>query len=232
MKRQVDLEEISDGRLYSANDLVKADCGGCAGCSACCRGMGESIVLDPLDVHRISIGLKKDFRTLLEKEFELHVVDGIILPSIKMIGEDECCAFLDEEGRCRIHLLRPGICRLFPLGRYYEDGTFRYFLQVHECIKGNRAKIKVKKWIDTPDLKAYEKFVLDWHCFLEELDENLSAGGDYEKRRESCMYVLKNFYLQPYERKQNFYPLFDERLKQAREDLGLSGDSVKEEVKD
>ena len=26
MKRQVTMEEISDGKLYTSNDLVKADC--------------------------------------------------------------------------------------------------------------------------------------------------------------------------------------------------------------
>ena len=29
MRREVTLEEISDGRLYEANDMVKADCQDC-----------------------------------------------------------------------------------------------------------------------------------------------------------------------------------------------------------
>lgn len=32
MRREVTLEEISDGRLYDANDMVKADCQDCKGC--------------------------------------------------------------------------------------------------------------------------------------------------------------------------------------------------------
>ncbi len=52
MKRNVSLAEISDGRLYGENDMVKADCHGCKGCSKCCHGMGESIVLDPYDIYR------------------------------------------------------------------------------------------------------------------------------------------------------------------------------------
>ena len=36
MKRFVSMEEISDGRLYGADDMVRAGCGGCEGCSACC----------------------------------------------------------------------------------------------------------------------------------------------------------------------------------------------------
>ena len=51
MERNIDLNEISDGRFYTANDMVRADCQGCEGCSVCCHGMGKSILLDPLDVH-------------------------------------------------------------------------------------------------------------------------------------------------------------------------------------
>ena len=35
MKRFISMEEISDGRLYGADDMVRAGCGGCEGCSAC-----------------------------------------------------------------------------------------------------------------------------------------------------------------------------------------------------
>ena len=52
MRREVTLEEISDGRLYEANDMVKTDCQDCKGCFDCCTGMGDSVVLDPLDVWR------------------------------------------------------------------------------------------------------------------------------------------------------------------------------------
>ena len=34
LERDIDLKEISDGRLYTANDMVKIDCNDCAGCSA------------------------------------------------------------------------------------------------------------------------------------------------------------------------------------------------------
>ena len=124
MKRNVDLKDISDGRLYSSNDMVKADCGYCKGCFACCQGMGNSIILDPLDIHRLTTGLQCTIEALLSKHVELNVVDGIILPNLKMQEESQQCAFLNSEGRCSIHPIRPGICRLFPLGRYYENGGF------------------------------------------------------------------------------------------------------------
>ena len=85
MKRNVSLEEISDGKLYTANDMVKADCGDCKGCSSCCHGMGESIVLDPLDIYRLTTNLEMSFEALLSRYIELNVVDGVILPNLKNV---------------------------------------------------------------------------------------------------------------------------------------------------
>ena len=65
MKRNVSLEEISDGRLYGPNDMVKADCHGCKGCHKCCTGMGHSVLLDPYDVYRMQRGLGKGLAQLL-----------------------------------------------------------------------------------------------------------------------------------------------------------------------
>ncbi len=66
MEREIDMKEVSDGRLYKANDLVKADARGCRGCFACCQGMGTSVVLDPYDVFCLCRGLGTSFEALLE----------------------------------------------------------------------------------------------------------------------------------------------------------------------
>lgn len=211
MKRNIDLKEISDGRLYGSNDLVKADCGDCEGCFACCCGMGNSIVLDPLDVHRLITGLNQSFEALLASYLELNVVDGIILPNLKMQGSRECCAFLNEAGRCTIHAIRPGICRLFPLGRYYENGSFRYFLQTHECQKTNRTKVKVKKWIDTPELGKYETFVNRWHYYLKDMETWIEKQP--EKAKEIDLQILQRFYLTPYG--DDFYTEFEQRMQKG-----------------
>lgn len=218
MLRNVDLSEISDGKLYDANDMVKADCKGCEGCSACCRGMGTSIVLDPLDIHRLTTGLGIPFEALLSRYIELNVVDGLILPNLKMTGDEESCLFLNEEGRCSIHAFRPGICRLFPLGRFYEDGSFRYFLQTQECPKPAKAKIKVYKWLDTEDIRTYEQFIRDWHYFLKDIQELTTAYEDPTQVRAACMYILEQFYLAPCE---DFYESFQARLEKAKKHFGL-----------
>ena len=170
MRRNCDLNEITDGRKYTANDMVKADCLGCRGCHSCCTGMGDSVVLDPYDISRLCAGLKCSFQDLIDRGgIALGNYDGIILPYLNTTGADYHCTFLgqpsdgDAEGRCMIHPMRPGLCRLFPLGRLYENGKFTYCLQTGECTKTIRSKIKVEKWVDTKPLKQYDAYIADWH---------------------------------------------------------------------
>ena len=222
MRREVTLEEISDGRLYDANDMVKADCQDCKGCCDCCKGMGDSVILDPYDVCRLSRGLGKQPQELIGIVLELGVSDGNILPHLMMKGKEESCVFLNEEGRCSVHAIRPGFCRLFPLGRYYTEDGFKYIIQIHECAKKNRSKIKVKKWIDTPDLKNYEKFVNDWHYFLLDVQEVLYNAEDPDLIRNLNLFVVNRFYLKPYDQNQDFYIQFYERLKEGKELLALA----------
>ena len=113
MEREIDLQEISDGKLYTNKDMVKAGCGECQGCSDCCRGMGSSIFLDPMDIYRLTTGLECSFEDLLSTCVELHVVDGFIQPNMKMVGKEEQCPFLNEKGRCNIHAIVRGSAGCF-----------------------------------------------------------------------------------------------------------------------
>lgn len=223
MKRNIDLKEISDGRLYSSGDMVKADCRDCEGCSDCCRGMGSSIILDPMDLWRLQRGIHKDFQALLGAGYiELNIVDGMILPDLKMDSARDACPFLDGQGRCSIHSWRPGICRLFPLGRYYEENGFKYFIQIHECSRQDRGKIKIKKWLGIPNLKAYEEYILEWHRFLGQCGEALDTLSE-ENARILTLYVLRRFYETAYlaADENGFYEEFAARLGEVREKFGF-----------
>ena len=219
MERNVNMEEISDGRRYGVNDMPKADCHDCEGCSKCCRGMGSSILLDPLDIFQITNGLQLSFEQLLEQgKIELNVVDGVILPNLKMEENRDCCGFLGQDDRCSIHPFRPGICRIFPLGRIYENGTFEYFLQTGECRNKKRTKIKVRKWIDVPDVKRNQKFIGDWHYLLKDIAKVLQTYDEGTAKKVS-MYILNTFYVLPYEAEGDFYSQFYERYDKIKEVL-------------
>ena len=89
MDRYIDLNEVSDGKLYTSNDLVKAGCSNCQGCSACCESMADTIILDPFDIFCLTKGLQTPAASLLYHQIDLGVVDGVILPHIKMEGNTD-----------------------------------------------------------------------------------------------------------------------------------------------
>lgn len=207
MERDINLDEISDGKLYETNDLVKLGCGDCAGCSACCHEMGDTIILDPYDIWQLTGNLHCTFEQLMgEGKIALSVYDGVILPHLRLEGPQEGCLFRNEAGRCSIHPFRPGMCRLFPLGRIYGEESFRYFLQVHECRKESRTKVKIKKWLDIPEIRRYEQFLSHWHFFVKSVQEEIIAsGGDEAFIRQRVMQLLQTYYLTPYSGTDDFY---------------------------
>ena len=119
MERNVEIDKISDGKRYGANDLVKVGCDDCRGCSACCNGMGDSIVLDPMDVYRLEKKLGKTMEEiLLAGNVALRVVDGVILPHLKMTEQSE--DVYKRQGKCSICRSRRGRPRRFlPSGRRF-----------------------------------------------------------------------------------------------------------------
>lgn len=210
--------EISDGKLYSNNDMAKVSCHDCAGCSSCCRDMGESIWLDPYDVFQLTKHLGKSMEELLAKEVEFHVEEGLILPNIKMIGEGEpVCGFLNEEGRCSIHAFRPGFCRLFPLGRNYEGNKLTYFVLKDACPAPNKSKVKINKWLNVPNLKSYEKFLVEWHGLTKMLRGYYAEHMEDEAIIKAInMKFLQIFYLTPYS-EDDFYLEFETRMTQMKD---------------
>lgn len=221
MEREIDLKQISDGRLYTAGDMVKAGCGGCAGCSLCCEDMGSSIILDPYDIYHLEKATGAAFEELMADKIELNVVDGIIQPNLKMRGERKQCVFLGGDGRCTIHPYRPGFCRMFPLGRIYDENGFRYFLQIHECPYPGKTKVKLKKWLEIPELGKYEAYVKRWHYFLKDMQEIVKEAQNELIVKNLNLYLLNQFYVKAYdiacgeECGLDFYSQFDGRLQEA-----------------
>jgi len=105
---------------------------------------------------------------------------------------------------------------LFPLGRYYENGSFKYFLQIGECSGAKPTKIKVSKWIDTPDLERNRDFITRWHYLMNEMEESVASNEDDTFRKNLNLLVLNIFYLAPYEER-DFYQQFEERYQRFRQ---------------
>jgi Fe-S-cluster containining protein len=205
------IKEISDGRLYCADDMVKVDAGGCKNCSWCCEDMCDTISLDPYDIYALCKGLGKEYTDLIDEEYLVIGLHNLIsMPHIKDRGHG--CGFLTENKRCSVHDFRPGICRLFPLGRYYYDDTFSYILQTRGCTVEERDEVKVRDWLGIEDLDKYEEYVLRWHAVIKNISDFMkepAAPGVKGKMHES---FLKHFYETPYDFSKVFYPQIYERI--------------------
>ena len=211
MIRNIDINEISDGNRYSSNDMVKISCNDCKGCSSCCHDMGDSIILDPYDIYVLQKALNRSFESLLNKEISLRVVDYLITPHITMIPGRNCCAFLSDTGRCTIHDSRPGYCRLFPLGRIYENDSFSYFHQTQECTYENKSKIKIKKWLGISNLASYEQYILHYHNLTHKMVEAYGLDENEATAKSVNMLWLNTMFVNPYDIDASFYDQYYER---------------------
>ncbi|OJV63816.1 MAG: hypothetical protein BGO41_00505 [Clostridiales bacterium 38-18] len=218
MQTNVYLNAVSDGQTYEINDQVKADTQGCEGCSACCQGVGDYITLTPFDVFEIKRATALSWEALLEKHLTLKLSDGMVQPFLSMEGVAERCAFLNENQRCSIHAYRPNICRLFPLGRVYEDDDFKYFLLQDACVKPKLEKIKVKKWIGIENYAENKRFLLDWYKVIKALAFRMKFVRDSEDQRAMYDLFLEGFYAFDTE---DFYAEFYSRLPKVKSDLGI-----------
>ena len=75
-------------------------------------------------------------------------------------------------------------------------------------------KVKVKKWLDTPDLKKYETYIARWHGLLIQLQEFIAAHP--ESAKAVSMDVLQRFYLTPYQTEEFYSEFSREWTKQKR----------------
>ncbi|HAS73949.1 MAG TPA: YkgJ family cysteine cluster protein [Clostridiales bacterium UBA8960] len=222
MNQKINLHDISDGRLYDIDDLVRADTNGCGGCSACCYGVGGFVELNPYDVFKMTTATQMSFDDLLLEKLELCLKGKRHFPYLRMLGAQACCSFLSQEGRCTIHASRPSICRLFPLGRVYDNqGDFKFILQTNACIKPKLDKIKVEKWIGIDHYAANKAFILAWHNFNKALEFRMKFMRDTEEVGSTNQYVLDVFFHIEAKSDFDFYDAFFKKLPSAKNHLGI-----------
>ncbi|MBQ7587173.1 MAG: YkgJ family cysteine cluster protein [Lachnospiraceae bacterium] len=212
MIRDINMEEISDGKRYRSADMVKIGCAECKGCSECCRLTDDTIILDPYDIYELCRGLNTTFDSLLNNSMiELGIADGLMLPHLKVDTDGHGCTFLSPEGRCTIHSFRPGFCRLYPLGRIYENGSFSYFLQINECPYPNKTKVKIKKWLGIENLSEYEAYIMKWHKIHAKAREEAALIHDHRELSGYLAAFLRRYFQIPYDLTRPFHEQFTQR---------------------
>ncbi|MGB5259615.1 MAG: YkgJ family cysteine cluster protein [Gammaproteobacteria bacterium] len=83
----------------------------CTRCGKCCQTAGEYYVFlsgQEAEQIRSFLGLSPAW---FRRRYLSRLEDGQL---VLVTGRDECCIFLDREGRCRIYSARPVQCRTYP----------------------------------------------------------------------------------------------------------------------
>ena len=75
--------------------------------------------------------------------------------------------------------------------------------------------MKVKKWLDEPELKRQEAYISRWHYFLKDIQGRLDEKNDDGLRRQVSLYILQKFYMEAFPADGDFYALFESRVEEA-----------------
>lgn len=70
-----------------------------------------------------------------------------------------------------------------------------------------------------PEPKRYDEFVCTWHYFLKDLERVIGKDTSGQAAKTVSLYLIKQFYLIPYNKEEEFYPQFEERMAGAKRAL-------------
>ncbi len=119
-----------DAVPFADSDQVGLTCG-TEGCPSNCCKNGPHIVLNPYEIALIRAAAGTPYEDLLDI-LETDRANGFPLV---MLPRDPQCPFWTESG-CRVYAARPLACRLFPLGRVFEDGRSHIVLPERNICAG------------------------------------------------------------------------------------------------
>jgi len=103
------LRKQFDGKIPT--DLYKRlrDEHKCIGCGRCCHC--SPIVINPKDIRVMAYALHMTVKEFKKQYTEVYPGK----PGISHFKQENPCAFLDENNKCKIYNARPDICRDYPL---------------------------------------------------------------------------------------------------------------------
>lgn len=156
----------SDAKVLSEPDLLQLSCG-IFGCTSNCCTKSAPIILNPYEIALICRESKLSYEDLLDI-VETDRAKGFPLV---MLPRDPACHFWTGRG-CRIYQARPLACRLFPLGRVYDNGQSHIVLpQLNVCsgLASSPAKT-VADYLREQDTSASIRMADRWIEFVNEIE--------------------------------------------------------------
>ena len=170
----------------------------CKRCSFCCDN--TIIQLYPFDIKNICNALN-----IITTEFHQHSIfkldkDNILRCILKNRPK---CPFNDNSN-CKIYSSRPIRCRLFPIGRIFQNNEIQYVLSDKKCIGFDTGhKQTIKEWLEQEKVTEYDELTKKWNNFIIKLKSNKLI------KQKPFQVIFKKI----------FYDFDDKLIKQYREKL-------------
>lgn len=185
----MEFEDIVKNELAPTDEFEFA----CKECGSCCRKRQQPIMVTTCDIYYAMKAIGSTPTESLKKHFRFIIGHDSHLPVVLLKERDDgSCSFL-RKGKCSIHQNKPMVCRLYPLGRYYDgtDKKYHYFTQPNSC-EGNKQKTTLQEWLTSFDIPAHEEENLLWSKLS--LASAVYMLNIWGKDKEKCLQFFNTFF--------------------------------------
>ena len=193
----------------------------CAQCGKCCRNRND-ILLSPFDICRIAKHTGESVEEVIGKYGLLYIGDTSKVPLVmlKMRKDTGECPFL-KDNRCSIHMGKPAVCALFPLGRVAmrdKENThaikLSYVLQPVTCGAKDETHTP-REWMTGFDLAESEQYFNVWQDTVMEMSEGFKKYiHDLPKNAKDGLYrLMASIMYGKYDPNEPLMPQFEEKRK-------------------
>ena len=157
----------------------------CQKCAKCCRELEDSLMLEPLDVFRLTQYMMKTdtgiegAEDVLGRYAHPNTLNGYPIFQVNTIGADHTCVFL-KEGRCSVYDARPMVCRMYPFGvAPGERGkAFNYYLSTERGHHFGNGSVRVKDWFSDNLSRDAKDFYKEEYKVLPVLGRTIKRIGE------------------------------------------------------
>ena len=140
----------------------------CKNCGSCCKN--TMIVLYPFDIKNICAHLNLT-STKFHQQYSIFSLDETKIERCLLRNRPDCPFRADRQ--CQIYPSRPIRCRLYPIGRYFEEDKITYIIAEQNCLGFESGKKQtIAEWLKQQEITQFDKLTKDWNNFLIRLKEN------------------------------------------------------------
>jgi len=195
----------------------------CRSCGKCCKNR-EDIILNSRDVYNIATALELTHEQVIEKYCDTYIGHTSRMPIVRLMpkGQNRVCPLLTGD-RCSVHLLKPTVCALYPIGRVVPSenapeemglgnpNEVQYIINPITCGSLKR-KQTVRAWLEAFKIPTEDTFFIEWNKIVSKLHEAVrkyeGMNGVTEKAMDMIWSAIFQSLYIDYDAQKDFYPQF------------------------